>query len=160
MTSALRWAAMRAILMFHSCEGQSHKIVSRDHNFWRERRADADSNQGPSAYQPNTLLLGQTGSHMYINMWVYIFWYTHKTRKHIQVYVERHPRQQPCFLQSANTVSIHNQHTHKSWASKKWGCALWRTPRASKVAKQKTEWLIKLVRQHAYLEIWPKQTRV
>ena len=23
--SALRWAAMRAILMFHICEGQSHK---------------------------------------------------------------------------------------------------------------------------------------
>ena len=25
MTSALRWAATRAILMFHNCEGQSHK---------------------------------------------------------------------------------------------------------------------------------------
>ena len=25
MTSALRWAAMRAILMFHNCEGQNHK---------------------------------------------------------------------------------------------------------------------------------------
>ena len=24
MTPALRWAAMRAILMFHNCEGQSH----------------------------------------------------------------------------------------------------------------------------------------
>ena len=33
MTSALRWAAMRAILMFHNCEGQSHKAVSTDHNF-------------------------------------------------------------------------------------------------------------------------------
>ena len=32
MTSALRWAAMRAILMFHNCEGQSHKTVSTDHN--------------------------------------------------------------------------------------------------------------------------------
>ena len=31
--SALRWAAMRAILMFHNCEGQSHKTVSTDHNF-------------------------------------------------------------------------------------------------------------------------------
>ena len=28
MTPALRWAAMRAILMFHNCEGQSHKTVS------------------------------------------------------------------------------------------------------------------------------------
>ena len=33
MTPALRWAAMRAILMFYSCEGQSHKIMSTDHNF-------------------------------------------------------------------------------------------------------------------------------
>ena len=33
MTPALRWAAMRAILMFHNCEGQSHKTVSRDHIF-------------------------------------------------------------------------------------------------------------------------------
>ena len=33
MTSALRWAAMRGILMFHKCEGQSHKTVSTDHNF-------------------------------------------------------------------------------------------------------------------------------
>ena len=40
MTSALRWAAVRAILMFHNCEGQSHKTVSTDH----------------------TLPLGQTGS--------------------------------------------------------------------------------------------------
>ena len=30
MTPALRWAA---ILMFHNCEGQSHKTVSKDHNF-------------------------------------------------------------------------------------------------------------------------------
>ena len=28
MTSALRWAAMRGILMFYNCEGQSHKTVS------------------------------------------------------------------------------------------------------------------------------------
>ena len=33
MTPALRWEAMRAILMFHNCEGQSHKTVSTDHNF-------------------------------------------------------------------------------------------------------------------------------
>ena len=31
-TSAVRWAAMRAILMCHSCEGQTHKTVSTDHN--------------------------------------------------------------------------------------------------------------------------------
>ena len=33
MISALSWAAMRAILMFHNCEGQSHKTGSTDHNF-------------------------------------------------------------------------------------------------------------------------------
>ena len=62
MTPALRWAVMRDILMFHSCEGQSHKTVSTDHNLRRERRAKADLNQGPSAYQPNSLPLGQTSS--------------------------------------------------------------------------------------------------
>ena len=36
--------------------------MSTDHNFWRERRAEADSNRGPTAYQPNALPLGQTGS--------------------------------------------------------------------------------------------------
>ena len=62
MTSALRWAAMRTILMLHNCEGQSHKTVSTDHNFLRERRAEADLYQGSSAYQPNALPLSQTGS--------------------------------------------------------------------------------------------------
>ena len=31
--------------------------------FWRERRADAESNRSPSASQPDALPLGQTGSH-------------------------------------------------------------------------------------------------
>ena len=62
MIPALRWAAMKAILMFHNCEGQSHKTVSTDHNFCRERKAEADSNRGPSAYQLSALPLGQTSS--------------------------------------------------------------------------------------------------
>ena len=62
MTAALRWAARRAILMLHNCEGQSHKSVSTGHNLRREKRAEADSNRGPSAYQPNALPPGQTGS--------------------------------------------------------------------------------------------------
>ena len=53
---------MRAILMFHNCEGQSHKTVSTDHNFRSEKRAKADSIEGSSAYQTNALLLGQAGS--------------------------------------------------------------------------------------------------
>ena len=62
MTPALSWAPMTAIFMFHDyCEGQGHKTVSTNHSFWRESRAEADSNRGPSAYQPNALPLGQTG---------------------------------------------------------------------------------------------------
>ena len=52
------------------CEGQSHKTMSADHNFWRERRAEADSNRGPSAYQPSALPLGQTGSHVILHKWL------------------------------------------------------------------------------------------
>ena len=48
--------------LVHNCEGQSHKTMSTDHNFRRESRAEADSNRGPSAYQPNALPLDQTGS--------------------------------------------------------------------------------------------------
>ena len=40
----------------------SHQTVSTDHNFLIERRAEADSIRGPSAYQPIALPLGQTGS--------------------------------------------------------------------------------------------------
>ena len=43
-------------------DGQSHKTVSTNHNFRRERKAEAVSNRGTSAYQPNTLPLGQTCS--------------------------------------------------------------------------------------------------
>ena len=36
----------------------------QNHNlFRRERRAEAESNRGPPAYQPNALPLSQTGSH-------------------------------------------------------------------------------------------------
>ena len=62
----IKMGSDRAILMFHNCEGQSHKTVSTDHNFCRERRVEADSNRGPSAYQPNALPLGQTGSRIII----------------------------------------------------------------------------------------------
>ena len=43
--------------------------------FLRERRAEADSNRCPSAYQPNALPLGQTGSlnyHVYLAMLLYV----------------------------------------------------------------------------------------
>ena len=41
----------------------SHKTVFTDHNFSRERRAEADSNRGPSAYRPEALSIDQTSSH-------------------------------------------------------------------------------------------------
>ena len=64
MTPALRWAAIRAILMCYLIlrDKVTNKTVSTDYNFLRERRAQADSNRGPSAYQPNALPLGQTDS--------------------------------------------------------------------------------------------------
>ena len=44
-------------------DGQSHKTVSTNRNlFGRERRAEAVSNRGPPAHQPNALPLGQTHS--------------------------------------------------------------------------------------------------
>ena len=45
-------------------DGQSQKTVSTNHNIFEERgRAEAVSNRGPSAYQPNALPpLGPTGS--------------------------------------------------------------------------------------------------
>ena len=36
--------------------------LSINHKFGRERKAEAESNRGPSAYQANALPLGQTGS--------------------------------------------------------------------------------------------------
>ena len=38
--------------------------VSTDHNFWRERKAETESNRGPCTYQPNVLPLGQAGLHV------------------------------------------------------------------------------------------------
>ena len=39
------------------------KAVSINHNVWRERRAEDESNRGPSAYQRDALPLGQSASH-------------------------------------------------------------------------------------------------
>ena len=33
------WAAIRAILMFHNCEGQSHKTASTDYNKRKENQS-------------------------------------------------------------------------------------------------------------------------
>ena len=39
MTSALRWAAMRTVLMLHNCEGQCRKTASTDHNFLKRKES-------------------------------------------------------------------------------------------------------------------------
>ena len=39
-------------------DGQRYRIVSTNHNFFEEKGAEAVSNRGPSAYQPNVLPLG------------------------------------------------------------------------------------------------------
>ena len=44
-------------------DGQSHKTVSTNHNLFEEEgEPKRVTNRGPSAYQPNALPLGQTGS--------------------------------------------------------------------------------------------------
>jgi len=58
MIPALRWAAMRSRKWWTKSQDSVHKPQP----FRRERRAEAVSNRGPSAYQPNALPLGQTGS--------------------------------------------------------------------------------------------------
>ena len=61
---ALRWAAIRAILMFSvGGDGQSRKTVFTNHNLFEEKgEPKPASNRGHSAYQPNAALpLGQTG---------------------------------------------------------------------------------------------------
>ena len=62
MTSALRGAAMRAILMFHNNIVRDKVTRQCPQTTTFEVKAEADSNRGPSAYQPTALPLGQTGS--------------------------------------------------------------------------------------------------
>ena len=48
---------------FINCKGQSHNTVSTNRNLFEEKgEPKRESNRGPSAYQPNALPLGQTGS--------------------------------------------------------------------------------------------------
>ena len=55
-TPALRWAAMRAILIFHWLWGtKSQDSVHKPQPFWTETRAKAESSRGPFAYQPKSL---------------------------------------------------------------------------------------------------------
>ena len=52
MTSALRWAAMRAVLMFHNCEGQSHKTTACEEKGEPKRiRTEVPLLTGPTHYR-------------------------------------------------------------------------------------------------------------
>ena len=73
-------------------DGQSQKTVSTNHNlFWKERRAEAVSNRGPSAYQPNALPLGRTGSPMTITIdWVLNSLSHSQTQTHLWTHTHTH----------------------------------------------------------------------
>ena len=79
--------------------------MSTNHNFWRERRAEAVSNQGPSTYQPTALPLGQTGSRREISRTRTIY----STETHTQMSCivpaacPTHPEGFPTYRQSRTT---------------------------------------------------------
>ena len=56
---------MHGFTVSTECVPKSQEVSttqSTDYSIGRERRANVDLNQSPSAYQPNALPLGQTGS--------------------------------------------------------------------------------------------------
>ena len=53
-------------------DGRITRQCPQTTNFWRERRSKAGLNQGPSAYQPNALPPGQTGSPVHRNHILFI----------------------------------------------------------------------------------------
>ena len=55
--------------------------MSTNHNLFEERRAEAESSRGPSAYQPNALPLGQTGGDVVV---VEVVLYVHRIRRLIR----------------------------------------------------------------------------
>ena len=60
---------MRAILMFHNCEGQSQDSVHKPQHLKRKERRSGFEPRGPSAYQPNALPLGHTGPQKESKAW-------------------------------------------------------------------------------------------
>ena len=68
MTPAVRWTAMTAVPLIVRDKVTRLFCPSSDatdHNLFEKRRAETESNRGPSSYQPNALLTGQTGSLKY-----------------------------------------------------------------------------------------------
>ena len=64
MIPALRWAVMRAILMFQKeVMDNVTRQCPQTTTFLKRKENRSGIELGPSAYQPNALPLGQTGSH-------------------------------------------------------------------------------------------------
>ena len=59
MTPALRWAAMRAVSMFHLIVRITVTRQRPQLTIFKQKGAKAESNRGHSAYQPSALPLGQ-----------------------------------------------------------------------------------------------------
>ena len=69
MTSALRWAAMTAILMFHNCAGQNHtRQCPQTTTFQVKGELKQIQIKVPLLTSLNALPLGQTGSHLWFLM--------------------------------------------------------------------------------------------
>ena len=66
--------------------------LNLNNNFGRKSRAEAESHQGPSAYQPYTLPLGQTSLHKQMESTSYPF-------THTPLAVKQNAAPSECFLQ-------------------------------------------------------------
>ena len=145
MTPALRWAATRAILMFHNCEGQSHKKASTDHNLWKERRAGADSNRGSSAHH-----LFATRPNRLMQIWI------------IFLVLNTLLNTQCCTVRQHCICSIHPllqciTKSHSPWSASQhgWGPGLVQRPGPG-TSQQRPSWLYKQLHlQLAALSFWP-----
>ena len=81
----------------------TRRTVPTDHNFWRETRAEADSNRGPFTYQPAALPLGQTGSLLRQSV-VHLFIGCYK----LQTRGSRHPPSNEGSRKCEDTVQLTN----------------------------------------------------
>ena len=80
MTSALRWAAVRDILMFQ--KEVMDKVTSQcPQTATFLKRKASRSGIDPRFYQPNALPLGKTGSRYYKLLWSSYGWTTHRERR-------------------------------------------------------------------------------
>ena len=81
--SCIKMGVMRAVFNVLLIVKDKVTRLFTDYNFSRERRAEVDSNRCPSAYQPNALPLGHTGSRLALFFSVRsVLLYVHRDRTH------------------------------------------------------------------------------